>query len=122
MKSRHQVFDIDIYNVKLVVVETKKADYLETVGIEPHLIDPEVFGHCFYGGHEGRTAIFIVVNTRHERYKPSVLVHECVHAANMIFAHIDYKVDPNNDESQAYLVDHIFEKANTFINGRSKTK
>lgn len=39
----------------------------------------------------------------------STLVHECVHAANMILDHKGIPMSLENDESQAYLVEWIFE-------------
>lgn len=36
------------------------------------------------------------------------LVHECVHAANIIFQVRGHKISTDNDEAQAYLVQWIF--------------
>jgi hypothetical protein len=41
----------------------------------------------------------------------SILAHECVHAANSTFSNCGYRVDMNNDESQAYMVSLLFKKA-----------
>lgn len=39
------------------------------------------------------------------------LVHECVHAANIILDSIDWQPQLRNDEPQAYLTEWIYRKA-----------
>jgi hypothetical protein len=40
-----------------------------------------------------------------------ILVHECVHVVNYIFADCGQKLDVNNDEVQCYLTEFIFDQA-----------
>ncbi|MCU7521627.1 MAG: hypothetical protein HF312_15515 [Ignavibacteria bacterium] len=47
------------------------------------------------------------------------LVHECVHAANGIYAAINANPDTENDEPFAYLVGHIFEQCINILSQRS---
>lgn len=65
-------------------------------------------------------AQFIIVikgNTRH-----SVIAHECVHLANLIFNYVGVKLDSHNDEAQAYLTGYIFETIEKFRDKKLKIK
>lgn len=42
--------------------------------------------------------------------KPSIIVHEATHLANMILTDIGHKIDGDNDEVQAYLLQWIYEQ------------
>lgn len=45
-----------------------------------------------------------------KKLKPSIIVHEATHLANMILTDIGHKIDGDNDEVQAYLLQWIFEQ------------
>jgi len=45
--------------------------------------------------------------------KASVIAHECLHAANFILKSAGHKIDTENDEAQAYLLDALVKKATT---------
>lgn len=45
-----------------------------------------------------------------KKLKTSILVHEATHLANMILTDIGHKIDGDNDEVQAYLLQWIFEQ------------
>lgn len=54
---------------------------------------------------EDRTRVFIAIMSD----TPSdVVVHECTHAANIIFKYAGIEVDLSNDEPYAYLVQWVF--------------
>lgn len=40
----------------------------------------------------------------------SIIAHECVHAVNMTFHHHGMKLDPHNDEHQAYYTGYLVNK------------
>lgn len=119
MKGRHQIYDIEIYKKKLIVVDTPKPKYVQKLLTNVEFEDEEVFGHAIWDEYKGKNGLFIIVDSSHKQFKPSVLVHECVHISNMIFQIVGYEPDRNNDEAQAYLVEYIFEKAWEFIYGES---
>jgi hypothetical protein len=66
-------------------------------------------------GCDGQTvfcADFVVIWSKHKDKSVeslSTLVHECVHAANMVLDHKGIPMNLENDESQAYLVEWLFE-------------
>ena len=60
---------------------------------------------------EKENAVVQIVWVR-DKKRLDVLVHECVHAANMTFYGVGLKPDYENDEIQAYLVQALFNKAN----------
>ena len=47
-----------------------------------------------------------------------LLVHECVHAANLTFGRKGYRPEMYNDEPQAYLIQSIFDNSNVLNNKR----
>lgn len=111
------MFDLNLYKKKVIIVDTKKPKYVQKLLDTVLFDDEEVFGHAIYDGYKGKKAIFIVVDSSHEQFHPSILAHESVHGANMIFQLVGHELDTNNDEPQAYLVEWIFEKAWEFVYG-----
>lgn len=59
-------------------------------------------------GSIGGTAVFFNKNKISQR----VIAHECVHIVNYIFKEKGIKLDLNNDEPQAYLMDWVFNEVN----------
>lgn len=57
-----------------------------------------------------KSASIIIIWVRSKKNTP-ILVHECVHAANMALDRAGVVADFNNDEAQAYLIDLVFRKA-----------
>ena len=72
-------------------------------------------------GCDGQTIFckdFVVIWSKHKDKSIeslSTLVHESVHAANMILDHKGIPMTLENDESQAYLVEWIFENCLRFL-------
>ncbi len=50
-----------------------------------------------------------------EGCKGDLLAHEAVHLVNSVFIHIGAKLDPHNDEHQAYLTAWFFKKVRRFL-------
>lgn len=48
--------------------------------------------------------------------KASVIAHEAVHITNMIFKDVHVKLDINNDEPYAYLLEWVVEQVDKFKN------
>ena len=47
--------------------------------------------------------IYIVLNPKEEGFTHGLISHEVRHATNAILEHIGQRLDPNNDEAEAYL-------------------
>lgn len=63
-----------------------------------------MFGH----GKDGRQTFCIILNFNASRpIYPGVIAHEVEHVKNMIFAERGAETNPNDDETQAYLVEWI---------------
>lgn len=60
-------------------------------------------------GKNGRRlrCVYIVLNTRDRGFTHGVVAHEIRHATNAILQHIEQRLDPNNDEAEAYLAGWI---------------
>lgn len=74
----------------------------------------ENFGILYDGPAQGLVEFLaedkaIVIYT--ETIDKGLLVHESVHAANVLFKEIGHALDLDNDEPQAYLVEWIFNNA-----------
>lgn len=52
----------------------------------------------------GRQNLYIILK---QGSTNAVKVHEIIHAVNFIFHHHGVKLDPDNDEHQAYYTDHL---------------
>lgn len=105
MKER--LIKIPIYNyyIKVVLFE----DYKE-VNKKYNTDFSNSTDEMVYESNGGAVALF-----RKDKLKPNVIVQECVHIVNFLFKEKGIKLDINNDEPQAYLMDYIFEKINTSL-------
>lgn len=65
-----------------------------------------------------KKSVTIILNPNDE-FSPitnKVLVHESVHAKNMIFKQVGYKQKADNDEAEAYFTEWIFGEIESFYN------
>lgn len=53
---------------------------------------------------------YLAFNTKH--YKVEYMVHECVHVVNWVLQNAGVKLDPDNDETQAYFTSWLFTEVN----------
>lgn len=70
--------------------------------------EPGYMARCFYMRREGALPFTCVIHSR--SIAVSVIAHEAVHAANFIMDGMGMVADFNNDELQAYMVQHICTK------------
>jgi len=55
--------------------------------------------------------VAIMIETQKDKiFQDSVLVHECTHTATEILNQVGFKIDYQNDEPHAYLLQHLFLK------------
>lgn len=82
------------------------------------------FASCWrhlYGIKNNR-CITIVLNIKLKNniINAGIIAHECVHAKNMLFESIGYKVKINNDEAEAHLVEYLMNYTYNFYNKVNK--
>lgn len=67
-------------------------------------------------GYKNSITIVLNPNNEYNYITPGVIVHESVHAKNMVFERIGHRQKDNNDETEAYFVEYIFNEVNNFYN------
>lgn len=108
MKKVHAFYS-DLYKENFIFLPAFSQKQVDTF-TNKHKIEPIDIEGC-----EGRTVFcdnFVLIWSRYKDKSfesLSTLVHECVHATNMILDHKGIPMSLENDESQAYLVEWIFE-------------
>jgi hypothetical protein len=108
MKKAH-TFQSDLYKENFIFLPAFTQRQINSF-TKNNKIEPIDISSC-----EGQTICFndfIVIWSKHKDRSIeslSTLVHECVHAANMILDHKGIPMSLENDESQAYLVEWLFE-------------
>lgn len=55
-----------------------------------------------------------------EGCKGDLLMHEIIHLVNAVFIHIGAKLDPNNDEPQAYLAGWFYKNIKKHLKNKKK--
>lgn len=100
-------FEVPVYGGKLIVIV---CENLQSVVNEMGI---EFDAHGFYGlSHQRRT------KTGKREYcvilKPTVakgcIAHEAKHIVNMVFNHVDVRLDVLNDEPECYFLQWVFSK------------
>jgi len=111
-------FYIDIFctSVFIHIVEDVQKGILSETGYDPGA-DASAYAWESSGKHG------IVCNAMF-RVVPSDgdVVHESVHVANMIMRRIGIKADLDNDEAQAYLIEHVYKKTSEIISKFNEQK
>jgi hypothetical protein len=102
---------IPIYRGRLVMILT---DDLTELNKEYNLNFTNSFGGGVFNitDEEGYTKFFVAFDNDWDN---SLIAHEAVHLVNDIFKHKCIKLDPDNDEAQAYFTGWIFEKCEEFL-------
>ena len=90
------------YTIKLYIGDTDK------VAVKYNCGDVSDYDAFVFRAIDKRKYSYIAIFR--EGLKTSILVHEATHLANMILTDIGHKIDGDNDEVQAYLLQWIFEQ------------
>lgn len=99
--------------VILVVGDYKDVgDYLNSVLYDA--FDGNYLGRCCYKLESDSKLPFLVV-IHSKSAAISVIAHEAVHAASFILDGMGMNADFNNDEIQAYIVQHICQEAESLL-------
>lgn len=95
--------------------------YNDTVYVDTYIEQKEVKDKYDYDASPTNEAFCfrsekgVVVVFNKNKITSQVIVHECVHIVNFIFAKKGIDLDIHNDEPQAYLMDYIFGKINKLL-------
>lgn len=113
MKKKYFIFNQDLYHQEFGFLPNWKRsdvlDYLETD------VSSVSAGAAFVKG----GVIYIWIKEFNEE-NIEYLVHECVHAANFLFATRGQELTAKNDEAQAYLVQWIFSQCMACLKRKRK--
>jgi hypothetical protein len=100
---------VPIYGNKVIFLATDNVKNI------PKYLDfsyDNVYAHTIIAYEKGEE-IFIILNQK-ENLSVGVLAHEVIHAANFIFYSRGIKLDIENDEAYAYLVEYLMDKLSKF--------
>ena len=70
--------------------------------------DSTVNGTAYYAIKENGGSEFVIAFLGKPSY--ALIVHECIHWVNAVFRYRGVKLDPKNDELQAYFTEWVFQK------------
>lgn len=104
MKRSKKTYEIPLYYGELVVIQDSNRERVaKKYNIKE---DMSTFSACMFSSptKDGYTRY---VMSFFGKTEPSVIAHEAVHAVNSIFVDRYIKLDPLNDEPQAYLLGWI---------------
>lgn len=96
-------FNIPIFHTKVSVVVGETDEPFK--GKKQYFSD-QYLARCFFDKMQNGNKIILIHS---KSCAMSVIAHEAIHAANFILGSIGHKADFDNDEIQAYLVQHILE-------------
>ena len=112
-----KVFDVPIYGGKLIVIVASDLQAeVDKTGIEFNT-------HGFYAlSHQRKTSSgkreYMVI------LKPDIgkscIAHEAKHIVNMVFNHVDVRLDVINDEPECYFLGWVFGKIETVFDEYNK--
>lgn len=102
-------------DIKMPVIKSRVilllGDYEDIENLVPFGLDfggGTYLARCLYMKRDGKLPFTCVIHSR--SIAVSVIAHEAVHAANFIMDGMGMQADYDNDELQAYIVQHICEK------------
>jgi len=116
---RYQIKKLPIYPGYFGIVEAEHWDQLKKFEFKD-VVPGETFASAVDWKYKGFKCVFLVFNTDKDLFKPlspGDINHEVVHACHIIFGHIEYIVDNNNDESMAYLAGWLTDEVHNFLYG-----
>ena len=113
MKKKYFVFNQDLYHQEFAFLpDWKRSDVLDYLETDVSSVSA---GAAFIKN----GVIYIWVKEFNEK-NFEYLVHECVHAANFLFALRGQELTAKNDEAQAYLVQWIFSQCISCLKRKKK--
>lgn len=111
---------VDIYKCNVVIIHGNKEFFNKNIKNYCTEEDANGMTYNIQEADLGRTWDIdngpIVIWVKDSSTALSTFVHEIIHAVNMIFSYVGAKIDSENDELEAYLVEYIFEQGKTLFN------
>jgi hypothetical protein len=104
---KRKVFTVPIYGSKIKVEQDESLDGL----FKKHKIDGD--GEAYWAITTRRKGRILMLFS--SRPTPGIIAHEAVHAVNLVFGHIGYRLCTENDEAQAYLTQYIVSKLHKIL-------
>ena len=101
---------MNYYFCPAFTVDEFKLAIEKNLDIRNYSVNPNANGHCVaLESNEGLRGIFIWLRSAEvSRQNIGTLVHESIHANNLMFDWAGIKLDTINDEAQAYYTGWIF--------------
>jgi len=114
-----KAINIPIYRGKFVIVITNSVKR-----IQKHISNfwedgetKDLYAHSFYGSYQGTQGFYMILNfdNSYRKIYHGVIAHEAIHLAQRIVTMRGVKLDVENDEPVAYLVEWITDETYKFI-------
>ena len=107
--------NIPIYRGKLIIVLTNSNKKLQKY--LPYFED-DIYAHTYLDNYRSRDGYYCILNFNNDYRKMyhGVIAHEAVHVSSFLLENRGVKLDFNNDEPAAYLVEWITDQIYSFIN------
>ena len=112
MALRKKNITIPIYNISTMLVEVDNTQELNDK-LDLDLTIKHLLGVTFIRKKDD--LLILVLNVNHKDLNHGGVAHECVHAAIRICTFLEIKLDKNNHEPLAYLVDWLVDECYKFF-------
>jgi hypothetical protein len=103
----HKYIEIPLYRGILSLIISDNIKEIQT--IIPEFDSEEIYAHAYYHKYKEKQCFSVIININNagKKIKYGTIAHESVHICNMIFELRDIKIEFENDEPQAYLVEWV---------------
>lgn len=117
----YQAIPIPIYVGVFVIVLSNSHKKVKK--LIPQFKNKWVFGHSYYGNHQGKRAFFMILNfdRKSDKITHGAITHESTHISHMIAQIVGITPDFENDEPIAYLSGWITDRVYEFAKTQNKT-
>lgn len=113
--------EIPIYNQELCLAFSPKPEAEHFIKKYPELTnvfhnDDIIYGCAIKGYKKDRKRFYILLaESPIDKITPGIISHECFHMSSLILRDTGYIQDYQNEEPQAYLLQHITEEVFKFL-------
>ena len=109
-------FNIPLYRGKLVVMLTDDKQFIKQY--IPDFDNNSIYAHTINAPFKGKDGYYIILNPKNRCRKiyAGTIAHEALHVTSFLFDNRGLKLDMNNDEAQAYLLEWIVDIVFDVIN------
>ena len=109
-------FNIPLYRGKLIVILTDDKQFIKQYITD--FDDSSIYAHTINTPFKCKDGYYIILNpkNRYRKIYAGTIAHEALHVTSFLFDNRGLKLDMNNDEAQAYLLEWIVDKVFEVIN------